>query len=314
MAYTFTNVINSPTPIGGNLNGKHINLDSLPESIQILISNPKYVVLVRETTTTTSNGGRTTDTLWYNKQILGFAVEDAIRSKKIAKKTAIPDTIGDASKFNGIPSNVYNIVLSTYTKSDFIRKSFYNGKGMRVSSKGDPSGMNIYESDVFTSDNFATDRGKIAFDGVFIHQGDSENSSAGCIIFSRTKNSDGTVKSDVNGVQQLNKYLQSIGLIGKGKLQQLAIINLWEFPEPPVKTNTSGTVINSETNQLIKGITIKETTPNLPTPTPISIPTPIPTPINPTGSSIPISINPTGSSIPTPINSTGTPTNIIEEF
>ena len=300
MAYTFTDITNQSTPIGGTLNGRHINLESLPESIQILISNPKYVVLVRETTTTTSNGGRTTDTLWYNKQILGFAVEDAIRDVKIPLKTAIPDTIGDASKFNGIPSNVYNIILSTYTKSDFIRSSFYNKNGMRVSSKGDPSGMNIYESEVFTSDDFATDRGKIAFDGVFIHQGTSEASSAGCIIFSRTKNSNGTVKLDVNGVQQLNKFLtQSVGLIGKGKYQQLAIINLWEFPEPPVKTNTSGTVINSETNQLVKGVTIKEITPNLPTP----ISTPISTPINPTGSSI-----------PTPINSTGTPTNIIEEY
>jgi len=296
MAYTFTDITNQPTPIGGNLNGRHINFDSLPESIQILISNPKYVVLVRESTTTTSNGGRTTDTLWYNKQILGFAVEDAIRSKKIAGKTAIPDTIGDASKFNGIPSNVYNIILSTYTNSDFIRSSFYNGNGMRVSSKGDPSGGNIYESDVFTNDDFATDRGKIAFDGVFIHQGTSEASSAGCIIFSRTKNSDGTVKLDINGVQQLNKYLsQSAKLIGKGKFQQFAIINLWDLPEPPVKTNTSGTVINSETNQLIKGITIKETNSNIP----ISI--------NPTGSFIP-------TPIPTPINSTGTPTNIIEEF
>jgi hypothetical protein len=295
MAYTFTDIVNQSTPIGGNLNGRHINFDSLPESIQILISNPKYAVLVRETTTTTSNGGRTTDTLWHNKQILGFAVEDAIRSKKIAGKTAIPDTIEDPNKFNGIPSNIYNIILSTYTGKEFIKLSFYNGTGMRVSSKGDPSGGNIYESDVFVSDDFATDKGKVAFDGVFIHQGTSENSSAGCIIFSRTKNSDGTVKSDVNGVQQLNKYLQSIGLIGKGKSQQFVIINLWDFPEPPVKTNTSGTVINSETNQLIKGITIKETNSNIP----ISI--------NPTGSFIP-------TPIPTPINSTGTPTNIIEEF
>lgn len=289
MAYTFTDVINSPTPIGGNLNGRYINLDSLPESIQILISNPKYVVLVRETTVPSSGGGRTSDTLWYNKQILGFAVEDAIRDIKIAGETAVPDTIQDASKFNGIPSSVYNIILSTYTGKDFIRKSFYNGTGMRVSSKSDLTGMNIYESEVFVSDKFATDKGNIAFDAVFIHQGSSEKSSAGCIIFSRTKKSDGTVISDVSGVQQLNKYLQSIKLIGKGKFQQFVIVNLWEFPEPPVKTTTSGTVINSETNEPIKEITIKET-----------------------NSNVLIPINPTGSSIP--INSTGTPTTIIEEF
>jgi hypothetical protein len=219
MSYPITNAVNLPTPIGGILNGSYINFDSLPESIKILLSNPKYVVLVREREITqTSGGGRTIGTVWYNKQVLGFTVEDAVRNKKIQNKTAIPDTIEDTSKFNGIPSNVYNIILSTYTSKEFIRKSFYNGTGMRVSSKGDPSGGNIYESDVFVSDNFATDKGRVAFDGVFIHQGTSENSSAGCIIFSRTKNSDGTVKSDVVAVQQLNKYLQSIKLIGPGKL------------------------------------------------------------------------------------------------
>jgi hypothetical protein len=221
MSYPITNAVNLPTPIGGILNGSYINFDSLPESIKILLSNPKYVVLVREREITqTSGGGRTIGTVWYNKQVLGFTVEDAVRNKKIALKTAIPDTIEDTSKFNGIPSNVYNIILSTYTSKEFIRKSFYNGTGMRVSSKGDSSGGNIYESDVFVSDNFATDKGRVAFDGVFIHQGTSENSSAGCIIFSRTKNSDGTVKSDVVAVQQLNKYLQSIKLIGPGKSNQ----------------------------------------------------------------------------------------------
>jgi hypothetical protein len=260
MSYPITNAVNLPTPIGGILNGSYINFDSLPESIKILLSNPKYVVLVREREITqTSGGGRTIGTVWYNKQVLGFTVEDAVRNKKIALKTAIPDTIEDTSKFNGIPSNVYNIILSTYTSKEFIKLSFYNGTGMRVSSKGDPSGGNIYESDVFVSDNFATDKGRVAFDGVFIHQGTSENSSAGCIIFSRTKNSDGTVKSDVVAVQQLNKYLQSIKLIGPGKSQQFAIINLFELPEPPTITNTSVIMINSETNQPIQGVKVEKT-------------------------------------------------------
>ena len=260
MSYPITNAVNLPTPIGGILNGSYINFDLLPESIKILLSNPKYVVLVREREITqTSGGGRTIGTVWYNKQVLGFTVEDAVRNKKIALKTAIPDTIEDTSKFNGIPSNVYNIILSTYTSKEFIRKSFYNGTGMRVSSKGDSSGGNIYESDVFVSDNFATDKGRVAFDGVFIHQGTSENSSAGCIIFSRTKNSDGTVKSDVVAVQQLNKYLQSIKLIGPGKSQQFAIINLFELPEPPTITNTSVIMINSETNQPIQGVKVEKT-------------------------------------------------------
>ena len=246
MDYPFSTAANLPTPIGGNLNGKYINFNSLPNSIQILISNPKYVVVVRETTSyQTTGGGRTSGTVWYNKQILGFLVEDAVRTKKIDLKTAIPDTIKDPSKFNGIPSNVYNIILSTYTGKDFIKKSFIDGYGMRVSSKSDPSGMDIYEADVFVSDDFAVDRETLAFDGVFIHHGSSEGSSAGCLIFSRTRNLDETVISDVDAVHKLNKYLRSIGLIGKGKLQQLAIVNLWAFPIPPPTSNATVTVVNT---------------------------------------------------------------------
>jgi hypothetical protein len=245
MDYTFSTATNLPTPIGGNLNGKYINFNSLPNSIQILISNPKYVVVVRETTTyQTADGGRTSGTVWYNKQILGFLVEDAVRTKKISLKTAIPDTIQDASKFNGVPSNVYNIVLTTSTGKDFIRKSFIDGYGMRVSSKSDPSGMNIYEADVFVDDDFAVDRETLAYDGVFIHQGTSEKSSAGCLIFSRTRNSDGTLIEDVDALHKLNKYLRSIGLIGKGKLQQLAIVNLWAFPFPSSTSKATVTVVN----------------------------------------------------------------------
>jgi hypothetical protein len=256
MSYPFLNVENLSTPLGGNLKGTYIPFDSLPESIKILVSNPKYVVLVRETTTTQTNGGgRTSGTMWHNKQPLGFTVEDAIRDKKIQDKTAIPDTINDASKFNGIPSNVYNIILSPSTGNNYIKQSFYNGTGLRISSKSDPTGQTIYESDVFTSDTFAA--GTIAFAGVFIHQGGSENASSGCIIFSKTKKPDGTITTDVAAVQGLNRYLQSSGLIGKGKTQQFAIVDLWNFPEPLPTINSSVMVINSETNQSIQGVKVE---------------------------------------------------------
>jgi len=262
MSYSFANAVNLSTPIGGgNLNGKYINFDSLPESIKILLSNPRYVVLVRETTTIQgNNGGRTSGTLWYNKRVLAFTVEDAVRTKKIYGKTAIPDTIQDASKFNGIPSNVYNINLTPITSGDWIKKSFYNGKGMVISSKSDPGGRNIYESDVFTSSTFA-DKGNLAFGGCFFHAGDSEASSAGCIIVAYTRKSDNTLVSTQQATINLNKYLQSIQLIGSGKTQQFAIVNLWEFPEPPTKTNASAVIINSETNQPIQGVKITKETP-----------------------------------------------------
>jgi len=253
MSYSFTNGFNVSTPIGGELNGQYIKFDKLPNSIKTLLLNPKYVVLVREKQIpNTPGGGRTSGTLWHNKKILGFTVEDAIRDKKISLKTAIPDTIKDASKFNGIPSNVYNIILSPSTSKSFIRKSFYDGKGMRISSKSDPSGDNIYEADVYVSDNFATDRKTLAFDGVFIHQGKSEVSSAGCIIFSRTKNLDGTLIEDIPAVQDLNKYLQTKYLIGKGKTQQFAVITLSDFPEPE-KIKTAVAIYDSNTNQPVQG-------------------------------------------------------------
>jgi len=263
--YPYTTAINLPSPIGGNLNGKYIAFDSLPESIKILISNPKYFVLVRESTnTTTSKGGRTSGTVWYNKQVLGFVVEDAIRDKKIQDKTAISDTIENASKFNGIPSKVYNVILSGTTSNKFIPGSFYNGKGLRVSSISDPSGYNIYEQDVFTPSSFVPNT-NLDFSGVWIHHGSSEGSSSGCIIFSRTKNNDNTVIQDGKAVADLNKYLQSVKLVGPGILQTFAIINLWDFPVPPPVTKTVGTVINSETNEPIKGITIENVTYTPPT-------------------------------------------------
>lgn len=253
MEYSFTNAENLLTPIGGILKGKYIHYNPLPESIRLLISNPKYIVLVRETTTTqTAGGGRTSGTMWHNKQVLGFTVEDAIRDKKIQDQTAIPDTIQDPSKFNGIPSNTYNIILSSSTGNEYIKKSFYNGTGLRVSSKSDPTGQSVYESDVFAPETFT--QGTIAFSGVFIHQGGSETASSGCIIFSKTKNVNGTILTDVVAVQGLNKYLQSTGLIGKGKTQQFVIVNLWEFPPPPPITNTIAVIVNSETNQPIQEV------------------------------------------------------------
>lgn len=254
MDYTFTTATNQPTPIGGdNLEGKYIPFDFLPRSVQTIIANPNYLVLVREQTTgalKTSGGGRTQGTLWHNQQVLAFTVEDAIRDKKIQDKTAIPDTIEDPSKFNGIPSNVYNISLRNTTGNKWIRASFYNGSGLVISSKSDNTSVpiNIYEEDVYTDASFATDRKNLAFDGAFFHAGGSETASSGCIIVSNIRYEDGTIKSSHTPTQNLNKYLSKPeGLVGKGKRQQFAIINLWEIPPPPPIIQIPLLVINSET-------------------------------------------------------------------
>lgn len=252
MNYTSIKAINQPTPIGGTLNGGYIPFDALPKSVQILISNPKYLVLIRERENPkTTGGGRTQGTLWYNKNVLAFTVEDAVRNKKIANKTALPDTLEDPSKFDGIPSNVYNIVLRKYTSKDWIRASFYKKRGLVISSISDnsPTPVNIYEEDVYTDASFATDRKNLAFDGAFFHAGRSESSSAGCIIVSNTRYEDGTLLSSHTPTKNLNRYLsEKIGLVGEGKRQQFVVINLWELPEPPTIITTPALVVNSETN------------------------------------------------------------------
>jgi len=274
MAYIYPTVTatNLPTPIGGKLNGNYIDYNSLPNTVQQLISNPKYLVLVRETTNQTgTKGGRTVGTMWYNNKVLGFTVEDAVRDKKIQNKTAIPDTIEDPKNFTGIPSNVYNIILKGNTSSDRIKKSLVGGKGLRISSKTDNTGMIIYESDVYTDSDFSP-RGNIAFDGVFIHGGTNEGSSIGCIIFSRTRNSDGKLKDEDVATIDLNKYLTLIGLIGSGKYQQFAIINLFDLPPPTATIESTVTIVNGETSIPInEEVKIDEIPPPLPIPTSLNI-------------------------------------------
>jgi hypothetical protein len=60
---------------------------------------------------------------------------------------------------------------------------------------------------------------------------------------------------DASGVQLLNKYLQSVKLLGKGKFQQLNIINTWELNNPPPDNKIFGSVIDADTNKVISGIT-----------------------------------------------------------
>lgn len=269
---------NQPAAIGGFLNGNFLPISKLPQTIKDLILNSGKVVIVRETTTPSTKGGRTSGTMWYKGNVLGFTVEDAVREdKKIQDKTAIPDLIPNATKFDGLPSTYYNIILSPSSRS-FIAQSHVNGKGLRISSAKDPSGQNIYESDVFVPQNFETSADNpngVAFSGVFIHHGSDEGASSGCIIFSKTRNSDKTLVLSAKDVQDLNKYFVNQNIVGKGKLQQLAILNLWEFPTPPSVVESLGIIINQATNEPIKGAIVKIQEPfsKLPPLSPTIIPT-----------------------------------------
>jgi len=268
---------NQPATIGGFLNGSFLPVSGLPQTIKDLILTSGKVVIVRETTTNTSTtskgssgGGRTSGTMWYKGNVLGFTVEDAIKeTKKVQDKTAIPDLIPDASKFNGIPSTYYNIIQSPSGKK-FIQQTHVNGKGLRVSSAKDPSGQYIYESDVFLTQNFETSPDNpvgVAFSGVFIHHGSDEGASSGCIIFSKTRNANKTVVQNAQDVIDLHRYFINQNIVGKGKLQQLVVLNLWEFPTPPPIVESTGTIINQSTNEPIKGATVKIQEPLPPAPT-----------------------------------------------
>ena len=263
--------INQLSPIASSLgsfqlDGSYTSLEDMPNSLRKLIKRSKKIILVRETTQQSSikfkkdtgakynkGGGRTTGTMWYKGNILGFTVEDAIRDKKIQDVTAIPDTVKDPTKLTSLEPSSYNIVLGA-TGSPFISKTHYKGQGLRVSSLSDPTGTNIFTEDVNAElgfQNKTRDGKELAFDGVMIHHGGSENSSSGCIIFGTKRKDDGKVSSSAKEIQALNKYLQEQGVIGKGKLNNLVIVNLDDVPKDI--PNLLGEIIDAETGRPIPG-------------------------------------------------------------
>lgn len=270
-----TSISNVPSPISstlGNfiLNGNYEIPEDMPNSLKKLILESNKVIIVRETSGTADyrtvqtekgprvrGGGRTTGTMWYKGEILGFTVEDAVRDKKIKDVTAIPDTIIDPTKIQALGSHTYNIIRKS-TGSTYISQTQYpqgSGLVLKISSKSDPTGTNILRDDVSAPENFS---GKIAYGGVAIHQGGSENASSGCIIFGTQRKDNGRVSSNAKEIQALHKYLLDNGVIGKGKFGQLVIINLWEVPKDI--PNVYGEIIDGETGQPIPGTELNLTT------------------------------------------------------
>jgi len=272
-------ISNVPSPISsalGNfiLSGNYEIPEDMPSSLKKLILESNKIIIVRETSGTTDyktvqtergprvrGGGRTTGTMWYKGEILGFTVEDAVRDKKIKDVTAIPDTIIDPTKIQALGSHTYNIIRKS-TGSTYISKTQYpqgSGLVLKISSKSDPTGTNILRDDVSAPENFS---GKIAYGGVAIHQGGSENASSGCIIFGTQRRKDGRVSSNAKEIQALHKYLLDNNVIGQGKFGQLVIVNLWEVPKDV--PNVFGEIIDGETGQPIPGTELDLTT-KLPT-------------------------------------------------
>lgn len=275
VAYIQSRFKDQLSPIGTKLNGLYTPINQMPFAIQKIIKTSDKIVLIRELTNPdTGDGGRTQGTMWYKQQVLGFTVEDyAQEDKKVATKTAIPDSFRNLSaiydpnnKNNAFALNgasYYNLILSSFAK-EFIEKVFYDGKGIRISSKRDKTGNSIYEEDVFVNQDFETSpenaRG-VAFSGAFIHQGDSERSSHGCIIFGCTRADNGTLPNGYKpdgGIKEniaLNKFLVENKVIGPGLFEQLLIINLWSVPRDSFVTQgkLQGQVYDGQTGQLIPG-------------------------------------------------------------
>jgi hypothetical protein len=196
--------------VGGTPSGEYIPYDKLSDKAKGLINMPNTLVVVREFSTNKRTGG----TMWYNKKVLGFTVEDPIRKIKIDDKTAIP---------NGF----FNVVLDTTGNSSLTKcyVRFPNDSRSKFKSPG------VFPKiGTSTDGNFLKGYG-LSFGGIRIHNGTDENWSSGCIIYSSERLSDGRLKNDVNHCKALTK------LIYENKIDKIAVTNEFEINQG-AKTTT----------------------------------------------------------------------------
>jgi hypothetical protein len=198
---------------GGTISGDYIPLEKLKPATQAAVrAGGNTLVMVREAANTT----RTVGTMWYNGQVLGFTVEDPIRDVKIQSKTAIPFILPDGTYNMTLDPNTGNDALKVYRTPipEDSRVDFKNpgpfprvGTTSNAVSIKDPKGVN--------------------FEGVRIHGGRNENSSAGCIIFGKSKNKDGTLNKVPKSAQDIADINFITRFIYTNKLTKLKIIHEW---------------------------------------------------------------------------------------
>jgi len=261
---------NLPTIIGGNLNGSFKELKDINLSIQNIINNYDGIVLIRERiiegtlkpfvdsdgNNANRGGGRTIGTFWYKGQILGFTVEDFVRNKKIYGATAIPDTIPNNALFDieTLSPNSYNLTLDT-TGKESLKKFYVKFPQDKRSIFRSPGVFPRIGTDV-TAVNLKKD--SIVFDGIRIHGGKSEDNSYGCIIFSRTRNADGTLVSDLDGCHLLTKWIYNNQKFIEGKkISKLMVLNEFEISKSSESNKVTLKVVNSQTNKDIPNVTVK---------------------------------------------------------
>ena len=189
------------TTTGGNISGDYIPFEKLKPTTQAAVSSG--LVLVREGATTT----RTIGTMWYKGRVLGFTVEDPIRTVKIDKVTAIPPVRSGASL-------ILNVTLDN-TSNELI----YNNRVTFPGEKGVFANPGVFPRVGTTSNAVDLIADGLKFEGIRIHDGSTENYSRGCIIYSSKRNENGTVLNDVEHNKALTR------LIYQDKINKLTIIN-----------------------------------------------------------------------------------------
>jgi hypothetical protein len=200
----------APGIIAGTPSGASIPLNKLSSKSKGFVQSTNQLTLVREWT----NDKRTAGTMWYGGKILGFTVEDAIRTTKLAGKTAIPKgNFNLALDKTGVPSLERNYVKFPGDN----RTAFRTGVFPRIGSSKDAVTLEGYG---------------LSFAGIRIHNGTNEGWSEGCVIYSSIRNNDGTLKDDLNHCKALTKFIYD------NNITKITITNEWENNPPINQTQT----------------------------------------------------------------------------
>jgi hypothetical protein len=202
--------VDASAVVGGTPSGEYIPFNNLSANAKGLLNLPNTLVVVREF----SNAKRTGGTMWYNKKVLGFTIEDSVRTTKIPGKTAIPP-----GHFSIALDTTGNQALERcYVRFPNDSRAKFRSPGVfpRVGSGVDGVNLKGYG---------------LSFAGVRIHNGTDETWSDGCIIYSSERLSDGRVKNDISHCQALTK------LIYDNKITKIVVTN--EFQKNPGAQTTT---------------------------------------------------------------------------
>lgn len=174
--------------VAGTPSGESIPFEKLSERTKGLLNLPNTLVVVRDFT----NNNRTGGALWYNKEIIGFTVEDPVINPKVKTRTAIP---------NGF----FKIVLDTTGNKSLERCYVKFPKDERTKFRSPGVLPRVGNS---TADGAVSLKGYgLSFAGIRIHNGTSENWSEGCIIYSSKRFEDGKLQNDINHCKALTQLI-----------------------------------------------------------------------------------------------------------